>query len=215
MIPAPAPLLPIAAPLATPALFAVSEHTSRRFWEFFLATIRNPNTRRAYLTAARRFASWCDHHRLALTQLQPMVIAAYIEDLQRTHAPSSVKQHLAALQMLFDWLVIGQVLPVNPAASVRGPKHVVAKGTTPVLSADEARHLLDSIGTGRAKDLRDRALIATMVYTFARVGAVVGMRGEDYFQQGKRRWFRLHEKGGKLHDVPTHPQAETCVDSWQ
>ena len=99
--------------------------------------------------------------------------------------------------MLCDWLVVNQVLPVNPAAAVRGPKHVVTKGSTPVLSPAEARKLLDSIDTGTLAGLRDRALFSVMLYSFARVSAVLGMRRQDYFQQGSRGWLRLHEKGGK------------------
>jgi integrase len=200
--------------ITTPAIFAATPHSTRRFWEFFTANIRNPNTRRAYFAAVCRFASWCDRHGLDLLRLQPILIAAYIEELQRSHSAPSVKQHLAAIRMLFDWLVTGQVLPMNPAASVRGPKYVIKKGKTPVLAAEEARLLIDSIETDTPKGLRDRALIATMVYTFARVGAVIGMRVDDYFRQGKRWWFRLHEKGGRLHEVPAHHKAEELVDAW-
>ena len=142
------------------------------------------------------------------------MIAAYVKELQRSLAPPSVKQHLAAIRMLFDYLVLGHVLLMNPAAAVRGPKHVVTRGKTPVLATAEARELLDSIETTTLKGLRDRALIATMAYTFARVGAVVGLKGEDYYQQGKRWWFRLHEKGGKRHEVPAHHKAEAHVDAW-
>ena len=116
--------------------------------------------------------------------------------------------------MLFDWLVIGQVMPMNPASSVRGPKHVVKRGKTPVLSADDARKLLDSIDTATVVGLRDRAVIAVMVFSFARVSAVVGMRVRDYYQNGKRYWFRLHEKGGKFHEVPAHHNAEAYVDAY-
>ena len=112
--------------------------------------------------------------------------------------------------MLFDYLVRGGVIEMNPAASVRGPKYVIKKGKTPVLAAEEARYLLSSIRiedeTGRPVIIgfRDRALMGIMAYTFARVSAVTQMRVEDYFQQGKRWWFRLHEKGGKYHEVPAH-----------
>jgi integrase len=116
--------------------------------------------------------------------------------------------------MLFDWLVVGQVLPMNPAASVRGPKHIVKRGKTPVLSAEDARKLLDSIDITSVVGLRDRALIAVMVYSFARVGAVVGMRVEDFYQNGRRSWFRLHEKGGKFHEVPAHHNAEAYLDAY-
>lgn len=143
-----------------------------------------------------------------------MVVAAYIETLTGTHSKPTVKQHLAALRMLFDWLVTGQVIPANPAAAVRGPAHVVKRGKTPVLSADQARRLLDSIETDSVVGLRDRALIGVMVYSFARVSAVVGMLVEDYYPEGKRCWLRLHEKGGKLHQVPAHHNAEAYLDAY-
>ena len=116
--------------------------------------------------------------------------------------------------MLCDWLVVSQVLPVNPAAAVRGPKHVVTKGSTPVLSPAEARQLLDSIDLGTLAGLRDRALLSVMLYSFARVSAVLGMRRQDYFLQGSRGWLRLHEKGGKRLDVPAHHRAAEALDAY-
>ena len=110
--------------------------------------------------------------------------------------------------------MIGQVVPANPAASVRGPTHVVRTGKTPVLQPTEARLLLDTIDTSTLAGLRDRALLAVMVYSFARVSAVVGMRVEDYYQQGKRWWLRLQEKGGKHHAVPVHHKAEAYLDAY-
>ena len=104
----------------------------------------------------------------------------------RYRAPT-IKQYLAAIRRLFDWLVIGQVMPINPATSVRGPTHVVRTGKTPVLQPAEARLLLDTIDTSTLPGLRDRALLAVMVYSFARVSAVVGMRVEDDYQQGRPR----------------------------
>ena len=199
---------------ATPALFSETPATIHRFWEFFIANIPNDNTRRAYFRSVSHFSAWCERHHLDIHRLEPILIAAYIKDLQSSHSPPSVKQHLSAIRMLFDYLVLGQILRTNPASAVRGPKYVVRKGTTPVLSVDETRTLIDGIELNTLKGLRDRALLATMVYTFARVGAVVGMRVEDYFRQGKRWWFRLHEKGGRLHDVPAHHKAEAYVDSW-
>ena len=106
--------------------------------------------------------------------------------------------------MRFDRLVVGQVLAANPASSVRSPKHSVRKCKTPVLAAEEARALLDSINPSWLIGLRDRALIALMVYTFARVGAALKMRIEDVYTQGRRTWVRLHEKGGKRHEMPAH-----------
>ena len=173
-----------------------------RFLEFFAGRIANARTRAAYGRAVGQFLAWCEARGLGLESVSPLHVAAYI----RTHPGSvpTVKQHLAAIRMLCDWLVVNQVLPVNPAAAVRGPKHVVTKGSTPVLSPAEARNLLDHIDTGTLAGLRDRALFSVMLYSFARVSAVLGMRRQDYFQQGSRGWLRLHEKGGKRHDVPAH-----------
>lgn len=200
-----------------PALFAPTPQAASRFAEFFTAHIRNPNTRRAYLKAAADFSVWLQDLRPAITalgEISPFHVAAYIEQLQARLAAPSVKQHLAAIRMLFDWLVVGQVIPANPASSVRGPRHSVRQGKTSVLSAEEARELLDSIETDTVIGLRDRALIALMTYTFARVGAAVKMRGEDYYAQGKRAWVRLHEKGGKEHPMPCHHNLEAYLDAY-
>ena len=198
----------------TPALFGVSDHAQRKFWEFFTVHIRNLNTRRAYLIAVWRFADWCGHHGVSLAKVEPTVVAAYIEELTRQRAPASVKQHLAALRMLFDWLVVNQVLPFNPASSVRGPKHVVKEGKTPVLSAEEARGLLDGIDLSTLAGLRDRALIGVLVFSFARITAAVSMRVADYYTQGKRSFFRLHEKGGRYNVVPAHHSAQEYVNAY-
>lgn len=123
------------------------------------------------------------------------------------------------IRMMFDWLTTGGVIRYNPAASVRGPKHVVKRCRTPVLSAEQARQLLDSIpiekdGKPLLSGFRDRALVGVMVYSFARVSAAVSMGIEDYYPEGKRCWLRLHEKGGKLHQVPAHQNAEAYIDAW-
>jgi integrase/recombinase XerD len=187
---------------------------SIRTLEFLTANIRNPNTRAAYANAIMRFFNWCDDRNLELDDITPFAVSAYIEKLGKETSTPTVKQHLAAIRMLFDWLVTGGVIPMNPASSVRGPKHFVKRGKTPVLSADQTRALLDSIDTSGIVGLRDRALIGVMVYTFARVSAAADMRLEDYFVSGKRWWFRLHEKDGKRHDVPAHHNAEHYMDAY-
>ena len=183
-----------------------------RFLEFFAGRIANARTRAAYGRAVGQFLAWCEARGLGLGSVSPLHVAAYI----RTHPGSvpTVKQRLAAIRVLCDWLVVSQVLPVNPAAAVRGPKHVVTKGATPVLTPAEARKLLEHIDTGTLAGLRDRALFSVMLYSFARVSAVLGMRRQDYFQQGSRGWLRLHEKGGKRHDVPAHHRAAEALDKY-
>ena len=143
-----------------PALFSPDSATAQRVLEFFTANIRNPHTRKAYATAVRGFAAWTDT--VGITHLRyvaPLHVAAYIEQLQSRLAAPSVKLQLAAIRMLFDWLVVGQIVPTNPASAVRGPKHSLKKGKTPALTAEEARDLLDSIATRSPVGLRDRALM--------------------------------------------------------
>jgi len=212
-----------------PAIIAqAGDHAARRFIEFFTATIRNGNTRRAYAKAVADFLAYCQHGGLTLPGIEPVHVAAYIEQLTRSKAAPTVKQHLAAIGMLFDWLTSGGIIQFNPAASVRGPKHVVKRGKTPVLTAKEARDLLDSIAVYEIDEetqqpdpdrpiligMRDRALIGVMVYSFARVGAALGMKVEDYYTEGRRAWFRLHEKGGKRHEVPAHHNAADYLDAY-
>jgi integrase/recombinase XerD len=161
----PASQTPVPAPVASAGEVAV-----RRFIEFFTANIRNRNTREAYVRAVADFFRWMEGVGLQdLKLLQPVHVAAYVEQLGTTHSVPSVKQHLAAVKMLFDWLVIGQVVPSNPASVVRGPRHVVKRGKTPVLSPEEARQLFQSIPTDSLVGLRDRALIGVLIYSFARI----------------------------------------------
>lgn len=210
--------------LKLPALIvAAGDRAERRFVEFFTANIRNPNTRTAYGRAVGRCFRWCDEREITLDQVEPIIVAAYIEEITGQNSRPTVKQHLATIKMLFDSLTTGGIIPFNPA-SVRGPKYVVKYGKTPVLRADEARTLLDSIETKRVNrdgtktqiliGLRDRALIAVMVYSFARIGTTLSMRVEDYYSEGHRGWFRLNEKGGKLHQVPAHHNAEHYLDAY-
>jgi site-specific recombinase XerD len=199
-----------------PALVAdAGEHASRRFLEFFAATIRNKNTRAAYYHAVTRFFGWVERHQLGeLADIEPLHVAAYVEAPGQDFEKPTVKQYLASIRMCFDWLVTGGVLAANPAHAVRGPKHVVKRGKTPVLTSDQARALLESIDTSTLVGLGDRALIGVMTYAFARIGAVVAMRVEDYFANGKRCWVRLHEKGGKRHEMPAHHKLEAFVDEY-
>ena len=178
--------VPPAPRATTPALFSPTVRAERRFWEFFIAHIRGTPTR-------------------ASPTSRPCAASP---------SGASAEQHLAALRMLFDWLVVGQILPFNPASSVRGPKHVVKTGKTPVLSAKETRALLDGIDVSTLTGLRDPALLGVLVYSFARVSAAVSLRVADYYTQGPRSFFRLHEKGGRYNVVPAHHTAQAYVDAY-
>jgi site-specific recombinase XerD len=206
----------IFAPTALPALIAVAgDRASLRFLEFFAANIRNVHTRRAYGRAVAEFLAWCDDNQVrSIEAVQPLHVAAWVEMQTQEYAAPTVKLRLAALRHLFDWLVTGQIIPTNPAGSVRGPSHVVKVGKTPVLEPEEARALIDSIDVTTHAGLRDRALIALMVYSFARIGAALGMKVEDVFTQNRRQWVRLREKGGKPHAMPCHHNLETYLTSY-
>jgi site-specific recombinase XerD len=201
--------------LVPPIVVRSHERAGKRFVEFFVATINNQNTREAYFRACCRFFSWCEHHSISrLSSIEPIYVAAYIEFLGRDFAKSTVKQHLAAIRMLFDWFLTGQIVGSNPASSVRGPKYSVTRGKTPVLTAIDARRLLDSIAISTLMGLRDRALIALMIFSFARVSAAISMNVEDYYLIGEQRWIRLQEKGGRHHEMPAHHELETFTDSY-
>jgi site-specific recombinase XerD len=175
-----------------------------RYVEFFGANINNPNTRRAYARACAGFFAWCENRGLVLDTIRPFDVAAWVNQQQEKLGRAAVKQQLAAVRMLFDWLITGQIVPMNPAAAVRGPKLVVKTGSTPVLDAAEWRNLIDSIPTDTVRDLRDRALISTLTYSFARITAALSMKVEDLRPRGAGWTVRLHEKGGKEHAMPCH-----------
>ncbi len=208
--------LPVLAASGTPALIAaVGERASYRFFEFFTANIRNPHTRRAYARAAVEFFDWLEARGVTrTTAVESVHVAAYIEQLAKACSAPTAKLRLAALRHLFDWLVMGQIMPTNPASAVRGPRHIVRRGKTPGLDPAEARQLSDAIDTTTVIGLRDRALIGLMVYSFARIGAAIGMCVEDAYSQNRRLWVRLHEKGGKQHAMPCHHNLETYLHEY-
>jgi integrase/recombinase XerD len=203
------------AALALPEIITrEGKKTAKRFLEFFTANIRNKNTRLAYVRAVGQFLNWCEEHGAGLKEIEPMIVAAYIEQLTKDRAPQTVKQHLAAIRMLFDWMVIGQELATNPASAVRGPRYSIKKGKTPVLSGPEMKRYLETIDTGEIIGLRDRAIIGLMAYSFGRVSAVAGMKVKDYFPRGRRWFIRLHEKNGKEHEVPVHHKADEYLHAY-
>ena len=183
-------------------LFTPDAAVARRFIEFFTANVRNPNTRRAYAWAVAEFAAWCKQNGLHdVHNIEPIHVVAYAEGLQGRLAPPSIRLQLAALRMLFGWLVVGQVLTTNPARYICNPKLSAMKRKAPMLTAEETRDLLDSIDASWHTGLRDRALIALMINNFARVDVALKMRVEDVETHGLRTWIRLYEREGKRYDL--------------
>ena len=202
--------------LTLPALIiGAGERASKRFLEYFTATIRNKNTREAYARAVRDFFAWCETNQIGpLIDIEPVHIAAYIEQMTSNRSAPTVKQHLAAINRLFDFLVTGGILDRNPAASVTGPKHSQTKGKTPVLFAEDARALIKSIPSDSLPGLRDRAIISVMTYAFARVSATLAMDVKDVIPQHRRLWLRLKEKGGKHIEIPCHHNLEEYLHAY-
>lgn len=189
------------------------ERVTARFFEFFTAQIHNPNTRRAYARGIGHFLRWCEAQGVAsLSTITPVHVGVYVKELSQSKSAPTTKQRLAAIRMLFDYLVTGGTLTMNPAHAVRGPKYRVKRGKTPVLTGEEARQILDAIDVSQAIGQRDRALFALMTYTFARVGAALAMKVDDVFMQAGRMWIRLHEKGGKEHEMPCHHNLQDYLN---
>lgn len=202
--------------LAVPALIdRAGQDAAKRFIEFFVAQYRNPNTRDAYVRAVGRFFAWSEDHGLRdRDYIEPLHVAAYVEELTGTYKVRTVKQHLSALRMCLDYLVTGGILPTNPALHVRGPKLVSPKGVTPVLEDDQVLDLLEAIDTSTLVGLRDRALLGTMLFSWARVSAVCGLRVRDYESSGRKTHLFLAEKGGNEHRVLLHHKAEEFIDAY-
>jgi len=207
--------------LLPPSIEAMGESAAKAFIDFFTAQIRNANTRAAYGRNVSVFLNWIDELGVDLRSVEAFHIAAYIEHLGcskeeggRGASIATVKQHLAAIRRLCDFLVIRQVLPRNPSQEVRGPKQIILTGKTPILTGPEARELFESIDLSTPIGLRDRALIAAMLYTFGRISAVLGMDTDDYFQVGRSMRLRLIEKGGRQHEMPAHHSLIEYMDAY-
>lgn len=201
--------------ISVPALLASQPDASKHFIEFFAAKIRNKHTRRAYVRAVTQFFDWCFAGGLrSIEDVEPVHVATYIEIIAKTHSKPTAKQALSAIRHLFDWLVVSNVLALNPARVVRGPTQSIKRGKTRVLSPDQVRELLAAIDTETLIGLRDRALIALMAFTFARVGGAVSMNVGDYFTEGRVHKVRLQEKGSKEHVVPAHHQLVEYLDAY-
>jgi site-specific recombinase XerD len=193
-----------------PAVVAAAGHAARFAWdEFFAGELANPHTRAAYARAARRFLGWCDAAGLALQEITPGRVGDYF-----ARHPGSVptkKLHLAAVRRLFDRLVVRHAVLLNPALSVRAERYQVVEGKTPEITVPQARTLLASIDTGHVVGLRDRAVVAVLVYTAVRVGAVARLALRDLRHDGTQWSLRFAEKGGKSREIPVRHDLERIL----
>ena len=199
-----------------PIILRSAPDTAKHFIHFFTATIRNKNTRAAYGRAVGQFLAWLAQNGFdgELTDIEPDAVAGYIEVMVEMHSAPTAKQHLAAIRKLFDWLVVKGVLKINPATSVKGPSHSQTRGSTPFLTAKQTRQLLNAIDTDIITGLRDRALIGIMAYAFSRISAALALDVKDIFTIDRTLWLRLHEKGGKQHEMPCHHELAAYLDDY-
>jgi len=189
--------------------------SENRSLELFAANIRNRHTRRAYMRGAQDFLDWRERAGVAsIAEVTALHVASYIEQWGRGRSAPTVKQRLAAIRRLFDSLVASQILPANPASSVRGPPHKMSRSKTRPLDPAMARALLDGIDASEPAGLRDRALIGLMVYAFARIGAALAMKVEDVSERDGRLWVRLRGKGGRRHETPCHHNLEAYLRAY-
>jgi integrase/recombinase XerD len=182
------------------------------FEEFLYGQVRNPHTRKAYLHAVRVFTRWCEAGGLELIRVTPADVAQHLDSL--AVAPPTRKLHLAALRRFFDQLVLRHVLLLNPALSVRGERYQVIEGKTPEISTEQCRRLLRSIDTSHVVGLRDRAVIAILIYTAARVGAVAKLRRGDLYESGDQFCLRFSEKGGKVREIPVRHDLQRWLKEY-
>jgi site-specific recombinase XerD len=174
--------------------------------------ISNANTRSAYKIAWSSFFLFCSEYNLTLERVKPYHVGMWLK--RHTGSVSTQRQHLAAVRLLFDHLLEQGVLDLNPAARAKPPRIGRETSHTPVFEQNEIKAFLEAIKLDSLIDKRDKALCSVLLYSWARVSAVVALRVEDYYERKGERWLRLHEKRGKIHEVPVHSKAREAIDQW-
>jgi site-specific recombinase XerD len=174
--------------------------------------VRNLNTRKAYKTAWRSFFQFCSEFKLELDRAKPYHVGMWLK--RHTGSVATQRQHLAGVRLLFDHLLEKGVVDINPAARAKAPRLERECAHTPIFEQNEIKAFLDAIKVESLIDKRDKALFSTLAYSWARVSAAVGLKVEDYYERNGERWLRLHEKRGKIHEVPVHSNAREAIDQW-
>jgi integrase/recombinase XerD len=186
--------------------------TAETFLELLGACVRNPNTRSAYRVAWRSFLTFCSARQLELESVKAYHVGSWLD--QHPGSRSTQRQHLAAVRLLFDSLMMRGVVEYNPAARAKPPRLVRESSHTPVFEEAEIVTFLDSIYPNSLKDLRDKAIFCVLLYSWCRVSALTNLSVADYYERGGTRWLRFQEKRGKDHEVPVHSKAKEAVDLW-
>jgi integrase/recombinase XerD len=224
--------MPVAPEILPPALHARPGHLSDKLMatmpailhrsgrnaefaarEFFFGTVRNEHTRRAYLHALKRFLSWTEKRGIPeLKNIAPWDLGEYFSGLKGS--PATRNQHLSALRHFFDAMVMRHAVAMNPARSVRGERYAAIEGKTPEISVEQARTLLASMTTAHVVGLRDRAVLAVLIYTSARAGAVAGLACGDFYNAGNQWMLHFNEKGGKSREIPVRHDLQITLAAY-
>ena len=190
-----------------PAIVKEAGRSAEFAWEeFFQAELANAHTRKNYLHAVQRFLAWVEGRGLELPRITPGDVGEYLQALE-LGVPTK-KLHLAALRRFFDRLVNRHACVINPAATVKAERYAVIEGKTPQIGLKEARTLLESIDVSNLVGLRDRAILAVLIYTAARVGAVAKLTLKSLKHDGTQYSLRFSEKGGKSREIPVRHDLE-------
>ena len=193
--------------LAAPKMISELGAAARFTWEeFFIGKLPNPYTRRSYLLAVRRFFAWCEEQGLDLPRITPGMVGRYFDQLPDS-VPSK-KLYLSAIRAFFNLLVQRHVVVLNPALSVRTERYSAVEGRTPEISVEQSRKLLASIKVDSVAGMRDRAVVAVLIYTAARAGAVAKLRLKDFVHDGVQYSLHFAEKGGKARSIPCRADLE-------
>lgn len=193
-----------------PAIVKASGKGAEFAWEeFFQAEIANAHTRKNYMHAVRKFLGWVEERNLELPRIAPGDVGEYLQGLDL--ATPTKKLHLAGLRRFFDRLVNRHVCVINPAATVKAERHSVVEGKTPDIGPAQARTLLKSIDVADPVGLRDRGVLAVLVYTAARVGAVAKLTMKNFVSDGSQYTLRFSEKGGKSREIPVRHDLEQLL----
>jgi len=198
-----------------PSIVQLAGDSARFAWEeFFYGRIRSEHTRRAYYRAVVRFMTWCEGQQIGLRQIAPAHVGVYLTELKL--ATASKKQVLAALRHFFDGMTTRHAVALNPALSVRTERYSVLEGKTPEITVKQARHLLQSIDTANLAGLRDKCIIAILIYTAVRIGAVAKLRRQDFYDASDQYFLHFVDKGGKSREIPVrHDLQNLLIDYLQ
>ncbi len=193
-----------------PMIIQASGDSAKFAWEeFFYGRIRSDHTRRAYFRAVHCFLYWCDSQQVQLCHIAPAHVGLYLSRLDV--AIASKKQVLAGLRHFFDGMVTRHAIPLNPALSVRTERYSVIEGKTPEITVKQARTLLQSIDTSTNIGLRDKSIIAILIYTAARIGAVSKLRMKDLYDSGDQYCLHFLDKGGKSREIPVRHDLQRLL----